>query len=78
MPAFAFAFRDFDGWLLALGRKQDIAHLYIGGSGSKHNVSSRNEVRDIFGPCTRQYASTIASFLHNEVSLDNARLHADT
>jgi hypothetical protein len=76
--AFAFASRDYDESLLAPDRKLGIAHLYIDDNDSTHTANSRNAAQGIFDLCTQQYASIIASFLRNEVSQDNGRLHADT
>ena len=39
VPAFAFASRDFDGWLLEQDRKLGSVHLYSDGNGSRRNGS---------------------------------------
>ena len=67
MLAFAFASRGFDGWLLLQDHKLDNVHPYSDDSDSKHTANSHSEVLNTFDLCTRQCASTTASYPHNEV-----------
>jgi len=73
--AFAFASRDFDGWLLLPAHILGSGRLCTDGSDLKHNVSLHSEVQDTFDLYTPQYASIIASSLHSEVSQDIVHHH---
>ncbi len=76
--AFVFVFRDFDEWLLARGHTLGNGRLYIDDSDSEHIGNLHSEEPDIFGPYTRQCASTNASYPRNVVLLGTFHHRVDT
>jgi hypothetical protein len=69
MLAFAFVSRGFYEWPLAQDHIPGNERPYIDDSDLEHIENLHSEVPDIFDLCIQQYASTIASYPHNVVSL---------